>query len=313
MKLWMAPMHGINNYSFRNLWMSHFSGIDKTITPFISLMDQRKIKPNRLIDFFPENNPYPIVPQVIGNNSDQLITMTESLFELGYTQLNLNLGCPASQVMKHRRGAGLMLYPEIIDALLWSFFNRYSQGLSVKIRIGLKSTKDIYPVLEILNKYPLDFVCIHPRLASQMYEGVVNLKMMQECVEILKHPIIYSGDIKKYDDIEKLARQFPTIEDWMIGRQLIVNPFLAEEIKLGKQISTSEKRNRFIEFHEKLVQKLVNDVEQEKSALNKLKEYWTYFSQNKGVSEKDLFAFFRSNELTNINETTKKMLKTIEF
>ena len=313
MKLWMAPLHGLNNYSFRNLWLSHFGGIDETITPFISLMDQRKIKVNRLIDFFPENNPYPIIPQVIGNKPDQLITMAESIFELGYEQINLNLGCPASQVVKHKRGAGLIVHPEIIDLLLSEFFKRFERGLSIKIRIGLKNTKEIYPILEILNKYPLEFVCIHPRLASQMYEGEVNLPMMMNCISILKHQIIYSGDIKKPQDVELLKEKFPTINDWMIGRQLIVNPFLPEMIKFGKHISTSEKRDRFMEFHTKLVEKLLNDVEQERSSLNKLKEYWTYFAQNQGVQIEDKNELLRCNEMKKFKEKADRMIDKMEF
>jgi tRNA-dihydrouridine synthase B len=313
MKLWMAPLHGLNNYSFRNLWMEHFGGIDEIITPFISLMEQRKINTSRLIDFYPEHNPHPVIPQVIGNKPDQLVTMAESIFSLGYDQINLNLGCPASQVVKHRRGAGLIVHPEIVETLLWSFFNQFERGLSVKIRIGLKNTKEIYPILDILNKYPLEFVCIHPRLGSQMYEGQVNLDMLQQCVSILNHRIIYSGDIKSAQDIERLSELFPTINDWMIGRQLIVNPFLPEEIKFGKKETNTEKRARFIKFNEALTEKLSSEVNQERSALNKLKEYWTYFTQYQGISPEDKHSLFRCNEIEEFKEKAKKMILKIDF
>lgn len=313
MKLWMAPLHGINNYSFRNLWIKHFGGIDETITPFISLMEQRKINTSRLVDFYPENNPHPIIPQVIGNKPEQLVTMAESIFSLGYHQINLNLGCPASQVVKHRRGSGLIPHPEIIEALLWTFFNKFERGLSIKIRIGLKNTKEIYPILDILNKYPLEFVCIHPRLGSQMYEGVVNIKMMQECVSILNHKIIYSGDIKKMDDVILLKEQFPSINDWMIGRQLIVNPFLPEEIKSQQKLSQSDKNRRFREFHKELAAQLNSEVEREQSALNKLKEYWTYFSQNQGVEIVEKNELLRCNTTGAFIEKAEKIIGNINF
>ncbi len=313
MKLWMAPLHGLNNYSFRNLWMEHFGGIDEIITPFISLMEQRKVNTSRLIDFYPENNPHPVIPQVIGNKPEQLVTMAESIFSLGYKQINLNLGCPASQVVKHRRGSGLIPHPEIVEALLWSFFNEFERGLSIKIRIGLKNTKELYPILDILNKYPLEFVCIHPRLGSQMYEGVVDLKMLQECVSILNHRIIYSGDIKKIDDVAILKDKFPMIGDWMIGRQLIVNPFLPEEINREKLLPSLEKRERFILFHEALSVQLASEVEREQSALNKLKEYWTYFSQNNGVSVEEKNELLRCNEIKHFREKASKIIQKIEF
>lgn len=313
MKLWMAPLHGINNYSFRNLWMKHFGGIDETITPFISLMEQRKINTSRLVDFYPENNPYPIIPQVIGNKTEQLVTMAESIFSLGYHQINLNLGCPASQVVKHRRGSGLIPHPEMVEALLWSFFNKFESGLSIKIRIGLKNTKEIYPILDILNRYPLEFVCIHPRLGSQMYEGVVNIKMMQECVSILNHKIIYSGDIKKMDDVILLKEQLPSINDWMIGRQLIVNPFLPEEIKSQQKSSQVDKNRRFKQFHKELAAQLNSEVEREQSALNKLKEYWTYFSQNQGVEIVEKNELLRCNTTGIFIEKAEKIIEKINF
>ncbi len=309
----MAPLHGLNNYSFRNLWMEHFEGIDEIITPFISLMEQRKVNTSRLVDFYPEHNPHPVIPQVIGNKPDQLVTMAESIFSLGYSQINLNLGCPASQVVKHKRGAGLIVHPEIVETLLWSFFNRFERGLSVKIRIGLKNTKEIYPILDILNRYPLEFVCIHPRLGSQMYEGTVNLEMMQECVSILHHRVIYSGDIKKNQDLERLSIIFPMINDWMIGRQLIVNPFLPEEIKLNKKENKTVKRTRFLAFHEALTQHLSSEVTQEQSALNKLKEYWTYFSQNQGISMEEKHALLRCNGIEEFRKKAEKMVLKIDF
>lgn len=313
MKLWMAPLHGLNNYSFRNLWMNHFGGIDEIITPFISLMEQRKVNISRLIDFYPEHNPHPVIPQVIGNKPDQLISMTDSLFSLGYDQINLNLGCPASQVVKHRRGAGLIVHPDIIESLLWSFFDKYDRGLSIKIRIGLKNTKELYPVLDILNQYPLEFVCIHPRLGVQMYEGEVDLEMMQECVSTLKHRIIYSGDLKRPEDLLRFKAKFPIIEDWMIGRQLIVNPFLPEEIKTGKAQTDEEKRARFTAFHSALMDKLAHDVEREQSALNKLKEYWTYFAQNQGISIDEKNELLRCNEILNFKNKAEKIISNIVF
>ena len=85
-----------------------------------------------------------------------------------------------------------------------------------------------------------------------------------------------------------------------------MNPFLPEEIKLGKKETLEEKRERFMKFNEALTQKLSSEVNQERSALNKLKEYWTYFSQNQGISQEDKQELFRCNEVESFNEKAKK-------
>jgi hypothetical protein len=68
-----------------------------------------------------------------------------------------------------------------------------------------------------------------------------------------------------------------------------------------------------MEFHKKLIEKLLNDVEQERSSLNKLKEYWTYFAQNQGVQIEDKNELLRCNVMQKFKEKADKMIDKMEF
>ncbi len=279
LKLWMAPLHGINDYKYREIWFKHFGLIDEVITPFISLRSGNKIKIEQLADLLPENNKFITpIPQLIGNNHEQFIIMIDAMAQLGYKRFNLNLGCPAKNVIKHRRGAGLLQFPETIDNMLYAFYSKTNFSLSVKVRLGNKSKDEIFHLVEILNKYPLEFIVIHPRTASQMYEGEVDLKTFNLLTKQLKHKIVYSGDITSKISYDKLKLQFPNIENFMIGRALIQNPFLPQIIK--NQNFDNINNQIFINFYNDLFQnyKIINNNSLQ--IINKFKEFWKYFILN---------------------------------
>ncbi len=313
-KLWMAPLHGLTNFEFRNIWLSHFDNIDEIITPFISLMEGKSIKRERLKDFLPENNQIiKPIPQVIGNKPEQFIVMAKSLSEFGYDTFNLNLGCPAGPVVKHRRGAGMLPNPDMILRMLNEFYSKTNYKLSVKIRIGLKSFEEIMPVIDVLNQFPLKFVCIHPRFGVQFYDGNVHLDLFEKCTQLLNHRIIYSGDINSKLDFENLQTKFPNISDWMIGRKLIINPFLPSQIKGTTEEDNNNLKIKFSNFYYELSQTMRESKIDDKHTLNKCKELWTYFIQNTKYKPIEYNLMLRSNNWNEFQNYAKYIIEQMNF
>ena len=83
--------------------------------------------------------------------------------ELGYNEVNLNLGCPSGTVVSKKRGAGFLRYPEELDAFLDRIYTECDMKISVKTRIGFENPDEIYRLIEIFNKYPVYELIIHPR------------------------------------------------------------------------------------------------------------------------------------------------------
>ena len=83
-------------YVYRNSYEKFFNNIDKYFTPFIVTNKSRSLKTKELRDILPENNKgMNIVPQILTSDAEGFITTSRKLQQLGYNEVNLNLGCPA--------------------------------------------------------------------------------------------------------------------------------------------------------------------------------------------------------------------------
>jgi tRNA-dihydrouridine synthase len=278
--LYLAPLRGFTEYIYRNAFSRHFSGFDIAMAPFISTMSDARLKDKHLKDVLPENNQaMPVIPQILGNNAEDFILLAKRLFDLGYETVNWNLGCPFPMVAKKQRGSGLLPYPQKIEAFLEATIAAIPNRLSIKARLGREKTDEILTLLEIFNRYPLDEVIIHPRTGKQMYDGVPDLDMFEKCLEISVHTTVYNGDINDLETFNKFSNRFKTIDRWMIGRGALINPFLPDTIRNGKD-GSADRVAEFRAFYEDLFEHYRIEFHGPGHLLDRMKGFWTYFSQS---------------------------------
>lgn len=293
--IWLAPLHGITSYTFRNTLCRHFGGIDCFMAPFLPAQPAGKYRKKVWQDIIPENNTaLPLVPQLMGNRPDHFVDTVRMLNEqFGYEHFNINIGCPSSPVVRHTRGCGLMPHPDIVEQIVAEVTGKTPFHISLKMRLGLHHADEGRELLPRLNDYPLDFLVIHPRLGDNLYEGIPDLDTFAEFCQLTQHKIVYSGDIFTVEDYNRLAERFPQVAAWMLGRGLLRNPFLAEEIK-GQD--TDDKRERFFAFYQDFIKKLL-PIRGESGTLANLKELWHYFAIFTGLSEEKLQQLLRICDL----------------
>jgi tRNA-dihydrouridine synthase len=271
-------MRGITTMHYRRAFVRHFQGLDAEMAPFISTVSAERINPKLLKDVLPENQSgIPLIPQVIGNKADDFVQMSTALHDLGYSEVNWNLGCPHKPIRKKRRGSGLLPYPDTVDAILDQVCERSPVDISVKVRLGVSDKSELLKLIPVLNKYPLSEVVIHPRTAEQMYEGTVDLDAFEEACERVERPVCYNGDINGLHFFNQVHARFPSVERFMLGRGLLANPFLCEEIKQFPHLRRCENRiERIAAFHEDVVLSYEAALHGDHSVLGKMKEFWTY-------------------------------------
>jgi tRNA-dihydrouridine synthase len=179
--------------------------------------------------------------------------------------------------MNKGRGAGLLNYPEQIDRILNNICsNMEKQELSVKIRAGRYNHSEFKNLIEVLNRYPLKSVIIHSRTAVQMYEDEVNLEVIADAITDLSAPITYSGNIFTVADFIKLQQRFPTIQSWMLGRGILMNPFLPWFIRGGKKNIIC--KTKLLNWYEDLFNTLDNYSESDFYVLGRMKNIWKYLA-----------------------------------
>ncbi|MEE3400044.1 MAG: tRNA-dihydrouridine synthase, partial [Eubacterium sp.] len=91
--IYLAPLEGITTYVYRNALEKHYGGVDKYFTPFLTASH---LKGREKRDVHPDNNKgMEVVPQILTNDAELFVTIAKQLAELGYREVNLNLGCPS--------------------------------------------------------------------------------------------------------------------------------------------------------------------------------------------------------------------------
>jgi tRNA-dihydrouridine synthase B len=286
LKIYMAPLQGFTDYAFRNSFVSVFGAPDAAFTPYLI-----SHKPNSRTyrDVLPERNSgLHIIPQILGNNTTEILIVLNELQKMGYKEVNLNLGCPYPMVTKKQMGAGLLVLPNKIDEILKVLFSESDLKISVKMRLGLANNDDWKELVPVLNSYPLSEVIIHGRTATQMYKGDVDTESFIEFSEQINHPVCFNGNIFTLEQYQFLANKLTWINRWMLGRGLIANPLLIQEIRTGQKAGEKEIEHALELLHNKLLQINSARLNGPSHILYKMKPYWEYFALSFTGREKKL-------------------------
>ena len=274
----LAPLRGFTDAVFRNAFQRHFQGVDEAVAPFVTSIKGLRIKPSHLRDLTPaDNRTMAVVPQILSNNPDEFICLANTLMDLGYGEINWNLGCPYPMVAKKKRGSGLLHHPDIIDRMLEKTLNGFSGSVSIKTRLGRFSADEMDRLIPVFNRYPLTRVILHPRTGVQMYAGNVDLKAFESSLARISHRVVYNGDINDLATFQSLEAKFPAVSGWMLGRGLIANPFLPEMIQSGTRLILHRKA-RFSKFHHDLVDEYCHRFSGPGHVLDRMKGFWRYFA-----------------------------------
>lgn len=285
MKFYFAPLEGVTGYIYRNAYNDFFGRIDKYFTPFVSPTSNKCFTSRELNDILPEHNKgLPMIPQILTNNAEYFIYTMNELKNLGYDEVNLNLGCPSGTVVAKGKGSGFLAQKEALDRFLYDIFNEASVKISIKTRIGKDSPEEFYDLIKIFNKYPLEELIIHPRVQKDFYKNTPNMELFKEALNSSENPICYNGDIFNVNDYNKLMEECPSLNSVMIGRGLIANPGLISEIEENKIADKELLRS----FHDVVYTEYNGILSGDRNVLFKMKEFWFYMINM--FSEADKYA-----------------------
>lgn len=244
------------------------------LSPFIELPKSKK---RQWRDIEPENNSKIVMPQVLGNDLLIVSEAIKIIEDWGYNKVNLNFGCPYPMITNKGLGSRMLEDANNLLTFVEGVLSKINISLSIKMRIGFNDRDSIHYLIEKLNSFNLDFIAIHGRIAKDMYKGISDYELIENLKIISKNKIVYNGDIDSVEH-DSVVRGFPNL---MIGRGLIKNPFLAQEIK---QIFLLEKEKKGVleVFYNELLNEYSKKWNDEKQVVLKLWEFWKYHSEYYG-------------------------------
>lgn len=306
--LYLAPIKGITDALFRNTFYQHFGGIDAAIAPFINPQRNALFDNSMLSDVLPENNTIkPVIPQLLHTFPTDFLVLATRLTDLGFTHINWNLGCPVPMVAKKKRGSGLLPFPAEILSLLDKIIPKITIQLSIKTRLGFSDRSELLHLLPLLNNFSLKEIIIHTRLGNQLYRGKTDPQGFSECLKISEHILTYNGDINTQVNFTLLAQQFPEVNRWMLGRGVLMNPFLAEEIKGFPEESEEERVVRLYNFHDDLYSRYKEKLSGPGHLLGRMKQLWIYLIAFFPGQEKNLKKLKKSRTTDQYIENVKRI------
>ncbi len=275
MKYYFAPMEGITGWVYRRAFHRYFGPADQYFTPFLSPGADRCFTSRELAQILPEHNQgMETVPQLMTRNSEDFIWAARELQQMGYNEVNLNLGCPSGTVTAKGKGSGFLAHPEELDRFLDAVFRNLDMRISVKTRIGVESPEEFPRLLEIFNRYPICRLIIHPRIRKEFYKGKPHLEVFAQAVRESGNPLCYNGDLFTERDFADFREAFPKVDAVMLGRGLLMDPFLLE--RLQERDHETAKKEVLSRFLKELQEGYEETMSGDRNVLFKLKELWSY-------------------------------------
>lgn len=321
MNIYAAPMEGITGYVYRRALNEVFGYYDKYFMPFISPNQKGHFSAKEKENLSPDNNAgMYAVPQILTRNADDFIETAKKIAESGYTEVNLNLGCPSRTVVTKGRGAGFLQYPEELKRFLDRIFawseREKSRGsgcdISIKTRVGMECEEEFDPVLSIYGQLPYKELIVHPRLQADYYKYPVRPHMFKKVYDSFISRgedfsrLCYNGDIFTRADAEKMTGLFPGVVCVMIGRGMLSNPGLAREIKTGMKATAEE----LTKFHDRIYEDLREIMSGPVPTLFKMKELWFYMKDmfDERESEPFMKKIKKARRLPEYEEAARSLL-----
>ncbi len=279
--MYLAPLQSFTDHHFRNAFQQTLGDVDRFYAPYLKMSNDGTIKDGPKQDVLPKNNPFEeVVPQLMACCAEDFLTMANYLSDLGYQEVNWNLGCPYPMVAKRDLGSGILNKPEKVLSILEEVIPKTKLKIGIKMRMGYEDTTDILTLLPALNQFPLSEVIVHARYGKQLYTGGCDYDRFEESIPLSKHRLIYNGDIATVEDFRILKKRFPSIHHWMIGRGAVSNPFLFEMIQENECEKPEDWKEVFHDFLILLLESHLNESSNEGNVLIKMKHFWEYFSSS---------------------------------
>ncbi len=278
-QIYLAPMEGVTTFIYRNAQAAVYGPSDKYFTPFLEPHEKRSMKTKEQNEVLPEHNKgLYVVPQILTNRADGFLELAETLQEMGYAEINLNLGCPSRTVVTRGKGSGFLAYPEELNRFLEEVFRKLPSGmkLSVKTRLGMGNEEEFGKLLAIYNQYPLEELILHPRLQADYYKNTPRKESFRYALQESRAPLCYNGDLFTEKQVKEFEAEFPETDRLMLGRGLILNPGLLPVIRGEEEWNEKQQRDSFLEFHQRIVDGYLALDIGERNVLFKVKELWFY-------------------------------------
>ena len=297
-----APLQGVTDNVWRMAQHDVFGGVEAYYAPFMRV-EHGEVRRKDLRDVDPERNTgITLIPQILACQPDHALMMVEALKHMGYTRIDINLGCPFPPIALHRKGAGMLAHPELVETMFKALATVGDVEYSVKMRIGWDQNdqwRDILPLMDIIK--PVS-IAIHPRTGKQQYKGELDIEQFEALLAASPWPVVYNGNLRTVEDIQEIIQRYPTLAAVMVGSGLAANPGM---------FAPDAMPDDYRRFHDLLVEGYTQQLNGgEAQLVRHLQDIWQTFLP--GTSHKLFKAIRKSRTLEQYENAATAALNDVE-
>ena len=306
----LAPMEGVTDSVYRQIVHRTFTPFDRYYTPFLTPTRERLITARQWREIDPARNAgLDVTPQLLTNDPALFCWAAGVLADLGYREVNLNLGCPSGTVVKKKRGSGLLGDPELLERLLDGIFENPPLPVSIKTRLGLRSEEEFGPLLELFDRYPVCELIIHPRVRTDQYLGPIRMDAFARAIESSRAPVCYNGDLFCPADVEALKARFPALGAVMLGRGAVANPGLIGFLRDGTWASKEKLRA----FHDALYAEYRVLMPGFNPTVARMREFWAFWGAMFDAPAKFIKRIRKATDFSGYEQAVSDLFSECEF
>ena len=299
-----APLEGLTDSIYRHLHHRYFGGIDRYFTPFFSPTVHRCLTPREARELPPAGKlGFSVVPQLLTKVPEDFLWMAGVCRDLGYAEVNLNVGCPSGTVTAKGKGSGMLKDLVKLDAFLDTIFAATPLPVSVKTRIGFEKPEEFGAILQVYNHYPIKELIVHPRVRKAFYNGAVDMDAFRLALQESNAPVCYNGSLRTKSEIAAFIEEFPSVDRIMLGRALIADP--------GLLIPGGTTAAAFEAFHDHLLEEYTREFGGSRNAMFRLKENWRHWLCKFEDSEKLGKCLRKTTDVNEYKTITREIFNTL--